>query len=74
MNAPIYTAADLEAAVRRALEWAATVDWSSGREGRDIGPDCLTDWQRGLVTGIHEMQHAIRAASPDTIAKIARGE
>ena len=47
-----------------ALREAADVDWSYGRDTTDTGPDCLTDWQRGLVSGQKAMRDAILALIP----------
>jgi hypothetical protein len=63
-----YTAADLEAAVKRALEWA--VDACANY------PRCSPEYSEYIHYDdqITHSQNCIRAASPDTIAKLARGE
>ena len=61
-----------EALIGAAIEEAATVDWSCGREVADEGPDYLTDWQRGLVAGQKAYREAIRAFRPDATAALQR--
>ena len=71
--------ADLEAAVKRALEWAAVQadalesKWWGEYKDR-MSPNCADPHYQGASDGAGDVAIAIRAASPDTIAKIARGD
>jgi hypothetical protein len=61
------TQADLEAAVKRALEWAASHCKTTAENCKEYG---LAE-----AAGMSfSLSREIRAASPDTIAKLARGE
>jgi hypothetical protein len=76
-----YIRADLvEAAVKRALEWAAglcadnTMDIPMDRSARVYaGMFCAGEHTGGIHQGMGYAEF-IRAAPPDTIAKLARGE
>lgn len=55
---------EVEAMVAAALQGAAHVDWTAGRNVADTAPEYLNDWQRGLVAGQSAFRDAILALIP----------
>lgn len=66
-------AALIREAEARGMERAADVDWSVGRDIKNEGPDYLSEWQRGLVSGLDAFRSAIRALAPASgVAKLEK--